>query len=191
VTNLRHFFYLSLGLSVLLVVTLAGPFFLKPHKLGEQVRLVEVKKVIDGDTIELASGQKVRYIGINTPKQELGDCYAKEAVKRNKELVEGKFVRLEKDVSEKDNYGRLLRYVYLGKKEENKISVNEILIKEGFAQVLTLLPDMAFAEKFLQSEREAREQKLGLWAACGLRTVEEEVLGLIHTASPSATPFEK
>jgi len=187
VTNLRHFFYLVLGLCILLAAAVVPSFFIKTPKKVERTSLSEVKRVIDGDTIELVGGQRVRYIGIDTPEMGGGDCYAKEATKRNKELVEGKFVRLEKDVSETDKYGRLLRYVYFPDEENGvKIFVNDQLTKEGFAQVLTLPPDVAFAEKFLQSEREAREEKLGLWSICGLQIVKEEVLGLITGASPSA-----
>src|SRR4030042_2567140 len=77
-----------------------------------------VTRVIDGDTIEIEGGQKVRYIGIDTPEKvdprPSVQCYGKEAAAKNKELVEGKRVRLEKDVSETDKYGRLLRYVFVG-----------------------------------------------------------------------------
>ncbi|OGD86495.1 hypothetical protein A2Z23_00015, partial [Candidatus Curtissbacteria bacterium RBG_16_39_7] len=180
-TNLRHFLYLVLSLSILLAATIVGPFFLKPHRLGEQARLVEVKRAIDGDTIELVGGQRVRYIGIDTPELDKRDCYSSEAAERNKELVVGKFVRLEKDVSETDKYGRLLRYVYaVDKKNKTEIFVNEQLINEGFALTLTLPPDVAFAEKFVEEERQARKHKIGLWSICGLQTVEEEVLEIIR-----------
>ena len=81
-------------------------------------KLYNVIRVVDGDTIEIEGGQKVRYIGIDTPEtvdpsRPVG-CYGKEASDKNKELVEGKIVRLEKDISETDRYGRLLRYIYVG-----------------------------------------------------------------------------
>lgn len=73
----------------------------------------QVSKVIDGDTIELSNGERVRYIGINTPEFRNGipDPYAQEAYEANKKLVEGKEVRLELDVQERDKYGRILAYV--------------------------------------------------------------------------------
>ncbi|MBI3335237.1 MAG: thermonuclease family protein [Candidatus Portnoybacteria bacterium] len=78
----------------------------------------KVARVIDGDTIELENGQRVRYIGIDTPEtsdpRKPIQCFGIEAAKKNQELVEGKMVRLEKDVSERDRYARLLRYVYAG-----------------------------------------------------------------------------
>jgi endonuclease YncB( thermonuclease family) len=125
---------------------------------------VRVKRVVDGDTIELESGEKVRYIGINTPESvkvnSPVECFGKEANEKNKALVEGKIVRLEKDVSEKDKYGRLLRFVYL----EDGIFVNDVLVREGYARVSTFPPDVRFAEQFKLAEREARDNKRGLWA---------------------------
>lgn len=123
---------------------------------------VFVKRVVDGDTIEIDGGQKVRYIGIDTPEtvdpnRQVG-CYGKEASERNKELVEGKQVRLEKDVSETDKYGRLLRYVWMG-----DILINELLVRDGYAKSSTYPPDVKYQEKFLAAERKAREEEKGLW----------------------------
>lgn len=126
---------------------------------------VEVGRVIDGDTVELTDGRKVRYIGIDTP--ELGtakqgaQCYALQARDRNRELVEGKTVSLRKDISETDKYGRILRYVYVG-----DVMVNDALVYEGFARVATFPPDVAYADRFLASERSARQSGRGLWSGC-------------------------
>lgn len=128
----------------------------------------KVKRVIDGDTIELEDGQKVRYIGINTP--ETVDprlpiqCFGKEASDENKKLVENKVVRLEKDISETDKYGRLLRYVYT-----DNIFINDYLVKNGFARASTFPPDVKFAQLFLTSEKEARTNNTGLWNQCPVR----------------------
>lgn len=85
---------------------------------GVQRTFPKVVRVIDGDTIEIEGGDRVRYIGIDTPEtvdpRKPVQCYGQEASNKNKELVEGKTVELEKDVSETDKYGRLLRYVWLG-----------------------------------------------------------------------------
>jgi micrococcal nuclease len=125
-----------------------------------------VSRVIDGDTIELQNGEKVRYIGIDTPEtidpRKVVQCFGKEASAKNKELVEGKEVRLEKDISERDKYGRLLRYVYVG-----DVFVNEKLVAEGYAHAFTYPPDVKFSQLFLEKERLARENKLGLWGRCG------------------------
>ena len=124
-----------------------------------------IKRVIDGDTVVLNTGEKVRYIGVNTPelsnRKKLIDCFAQEALTVNKQLVEGKQVRLEKDISNVDKYGRLLRYVYI----EN-IFVNDYLVKKGFAQVATYPPDVKYQKLFLASQREARRENVGLWNMC-------------------------
>lgn len=126
---------------------------------------VLVVRVIDGDTIELETGQKIRYIGIDTPETVHPDktvqCFGIEASNKNKELVEGKSVRLEKDVSETDRYGRLLRYVYL-----DDIFINKFLVEEGFAYSSTYPPDVKYQEIFKASQQKAQEQKKGLWSSC-------------------------
>jgi micrococcal nuclease len=122
----------------------------------------KVTKVIDGDTIEIENGQKVRYIGIDTPEMDDKDstkvCYARQAFEKNKELVEGKEVKLVKDVSETDKYGRLLRYVYVG-----EIFVNDYLVKNGYANAVTYPPDVKYQEQFRQAEEEAKNNNLGFW----------------------------
>lgn len=139
------------------------------NKMFDSSRVV---RVIDGDTVELADGRRVRYIGIDTP--ELSDpgkkvdpdrigvaCFGEAAKAENVNLVEGKEVRLVKDVSETDNYKRLLRYVYVG-----DVFVNDHLVRQGFAHVVTYPPDVAYSGQFLEAEREARENKRGLWLDC-------------------------
>ncbi len=121
-----------------------------------------VINVIDGDTIKIEGGQVVRYIGIDTPEtthpSKPVQCYGKEASDKNRELVEGKEVKLEKDVSETDKYGRLLRYVWLG-----DMLVNEYLVREGYAQSSSYPPDVKYQNRFLEAQRQAREEKRGLW----------------------------
>ncbi len=129
-----------------------------------------VTRVIDGDTIELSTGQKVRLVGIDTPetvdpRRSVG-CFGKQASSQSKKLVEGKEVILERDVSETDKYNRLLRYVYLPLADGSLLFVNDYLVREGFARVYTYPPDIKFNEQFLQAEREARSENRGLWAAC-------------------------
>ena len=127
----------------------------------------KVSRVIDGDTFEMTSGSRIRLIGVDTPeiknKEMAIDCFALEAKKKLDSLIAGKVVTLEKDVSEMDKYGRLLRYVYLDGE-----MVNETLVKEGFARLSTFPPDIKYAEKFLGEEKLARQQGLGLWRVCPL-----------------------
>ncbi|MDO9509983.1 MAG: thermonuclease family protein [Candidatus Magasanikbacteria bacterium] len=124
-----------------------------------------VTRVVDGDTIELENGQKVRYIGMDTPEtvdpREEVQCFGKEASDKNKEMVEGKMVRMESDVTDKDKYGRLLRYVYVG-----DVFVNLELVKEGYAKIYTFPSDVKYQKLFLEAQQEAKENKLGLWGFC-------------------------
>lgn len=129
-----------------------------------------VTKVIDGDTIVIEGGEIVRYIGIDTPEFSQGDeCFAKEASDENKDLILGKLVRLEKDVSEKDRYNRLLRYVWVGDPSTSSghaIFVNEYLVRQGYATAVSYPPDVKYQELFRQAEKEAREDNKGLWGKC-------------------------
>jgi len=124
-----------------------------------------VIRVIDGDTIEIEGGQRVRYIGIDTPEtvhpSKAVECFGKEATKTNSELVEGKKVRLESDVADRDKYGRLLRYVYV-----DDLMVNAELVRLGYAYSSSYPPNVKYQQLFLQLEREAREQEKGLWEEC-------------------------
>lgn len=134
-----------------------------------------VSRVVDGDTIEIDGNIKLRYIGIDTPEDstsENGDCFAKESYEENKKLVEGKYVSLEKDVSETDKYGRLLRYVYV-----DGVFVNEYLVREGYANVATYPPDVKYSQLFIQMEKEARKNGKGLWGKCMDKVGKVEKVG--------------
>ena len=124
-----------------------------------------VVRVVDGDTIHVRIGarvEKVRYIGVNTPEvhhptkgEEPG---GREAAEVNRRLVEGQAVRLELDVQERDRYGRLLAYVWIG-----DLMMNAELVRLGYAQVMTVPPNVRYQEVFLKLQREAREAGRGLW----------------------------
>lgn len=126
---------------------------------------VFVTRVVDGDTIEIENGEKVRYIGVNTPEsvdpRRKVQCFGREASAYNKKLVEGKRVRLELDVEDRDKYGRLLRYVWIG-----DTMINEQLVADGYAQVMTIPPNVKYVERFRIAQTKAREAKQGLWSAC-------------------------
>ncbi len=135
-----------------------------------------VTRVVDGDTIEVEiNGEtfKLRYIGINTPEtvdpRRPVECFGHEASDYNKQLVQGKTVGLEKDVSETDQYGRLLRYVWLDPSTSSRRAemVNAILVREGYAQASTYPPDVKYQELFSSLQAEAAANARGLWgAAC-------------------------
>lgn len=136
----------------------------------KQQQELKVKRVIDGDTIELEGGLRVRYIGINTPefnnKRKELNCYGKEAKDKNKELVEGKNVRLEKDIFEVDKYGRLLRYVYIINKDSEDLFINKYLVEQGYAYVSTFPPDVKYSELLKEMQNKAQKENKGLWGKC-------------------------
>ncbi len=123
---------------------------------------VLVTRVIDGDTVVIDGGARVRYIGIDTPEDtNTKECFGDRATERNLALVEGRFVELERDVSETDRFGRLLRYVWV-----DGLLVNEQLVAEGYAFASTYPPDVKHQQRFLNAQSAAREAGLGLWAVC-------------------------
>jgi len=169
-----------LALSVLLLATALWfpacqkapaaptPGLLPPLTPPPDLTPAHVVQVVDGDTIKVEMGGKiytVRYIGIDTPETvhptRPVECYGREASRRNRELVAGKVVGLEKDVSETDRYGRLLRYVWA-----DGLLVNAVLVAEGYAHAVTYPPDVKYADLFRRLERQAREEGRGLWGAC-------------------------
>lgn len=121
---------------------------------------VQVLSITDGDTIRVmynGSSTPVRYIGMNTP--EVGDAYASDATAYNSQLVSGATVYLEKDVSETDRYGRLLRYVWLA----DGRMVNEEIVQAGLAQTATYPPDVKYQSRLLTAEQDARAAGRGYW----------------------------
>jgi len=146
------------------------------NALGEvnirDMQKVHVSRVIDGDTIEIETGEHVRFIGVDTPEtvhpKKSVQCYGKKASNKTKALLEGKDIYLEKDVSETDRYGRLLRYLYIPNPDapEEVIFVNEYLIEQGYGVVITYPPDVKYHEQFLEAQRVAQEEKRGLWGKC-------------------------
>jgi len=137
---------------------------------------VGVKRAVDGDTLVLETGERVRLIGIDTPEmhesnklkrdsqrsgqdastiQKLG----RRAYEFTKNLVEGKRVSLEFDAEKYDRYDRLLAYVYL----KDGTFVNAEVVKQGYASLLTIPPNVKHSDLFLKLYREARANKRGLW----------------------------
>ncbi|MHB0877860.1 MAG: thermonuclease family protein [Anaerolineae bacterium] len=133
----------------------------------------QVLRIIDGDTIEVDVGgetHSLRYIGVDAPElHPSAEPYGVAATEANAALVAGKTVYLEKDVSETDRYGRLLRYVWL-----DDVMVNEELVRQGMARVGSYPPDTGYHDRLLGVEAEARAAGRGLWADV--------------TPEPSATP---
>jgi micrococcal nuclease len=124
-----------------------------------------VVHVVDGDTIHVQLAdrvEKVRYIGVNSPEirhpirgEEPG---GREAAAVNRGLVHGRRVRLELDVRPRDRNGRLLAYVWIG-----ETMVNAELVRRGYAQVMTVAPNVRYQDLFVKLQREARDAGRGLW----------------------------
>jgi micrococcal nuclease len=113
---------------------------------------VFVTKIIDGDTI-LANGEHIRLLGIDADEKGY-ECY-NEAKKRLEELILNKEVILEKDITEKDQYGRLLRYILLDEK-----NINILIVEEGLA-VARFYKERKYENEILNAEKEARTNKVG------------------------------
>ena len=131
-----------------------------------------VKYVYDGDTILLGNGDKVRYLGINAPEIDCdagkSETMAYAAREFNHRLVSHARVRMEYDIEKRDGYGRLLAYLFL----ENGDMVNALLVQKGLAHVLFIKPNIKYKDLFLNCQRRAMKEKLGIW--CRLPRSEEE-----------------
>lgn len=165
--RLRKFIPLLITFLIFLLVE----FFYSPEREfindplpseTSEVPTVKVVRIVDGDTIEIESGEKVRFIGIDSPEISGGiECHGKEAKEYLNNFLEGKEIKMVKDVSETDRYGRLLRFVYLG-----DTFVNKKIVEDGYARVSTFPPDVKFQEIFLEAQESARKAGSGLWSEC-------------------------
>jgi len=145
-------FFLVLGLAILMF-----SWSFTGQVIGDEIF---VKRVVDGDTFVIdfqGKEEYVRLIGMDTP--ERGQHLFLESTRFLERLIEGKKVRLEKDISERDKYERLLRYAFI-----DGVFANLELVKEGYASVLLYEPDTKYAEELLQEESKARESGIGIWS---------------------------
>lgn len=166
--------YMSEVLSSILVFLLSflGGGSASTEEAGQskqypQEVIAEVVRVLDGDTIDVRIDgviERVRYIGIDTPELRTDgrpECYSTEATVANRSLIAGKRVRLEADEERRDDYDRLLRYVYVG-----DTFVNAELLQGGYARLLFIPPNTREYGDFREIRDEAREEGRGLWSAC-------------------------
>lgn len=153
----------NIFLIILLVLILASVSGFTGYYMlanAKETRTFNVTKVLDGDTIEIETAEKIRLLGINSPEQN--EHYYKEAKEKLSSLVQGRSVELEVGPVDKDRYGRLLRYVFVG-----DTFTNMEMVKEGYATVYIVEPDEKYYLEFKKAEKEARESKLGLWNTSG------------------------
>ncbi len=151
------FFVLVLSLLACQQPGPAGPSGAAAIPPPEEGETVTVRAVVDGDTIDLTDGRRVRYIGINTP--ERGQPLYEEATEANRRLVEGREAWLVPGVQPLDRYGRTLAYLWV-----DETFVNLELVRQGYANVYTAPPNVRYSEELLAAERDAREAEVGLWA---------------------------
>jgi micrococcal nuclease len=166
---------------LLLLVTAAacgGAGAAAPPVTGAVEANAVVDHIVDGDTIDvLIDGdvERVRLIGIDTPEvareafadrsAQVAECFGDEASAFTASLLaEGDAVRLERDVVPRDDFGRLLAYVY---RASDGVFVNYEIVRQGYAQPLTIPPNVTFSELMVQAARDAEADDAGLWSACG------------------------
>jgi micrococcal nuclease len=192
----RSLVLLGLGLVVAVAVVLVlaapegGP---RPHLQPAPVVAEPngtVVRPVDGDTVIVDVGgtsESVRLIGVDTPEtvdeRKPVQCYGLEAGARTAALLPpGTPVRLERDAEARDQYGRLLAYVF---RASDGVFVNLALVRDGFGVVLSIAPNTAFAAELRDAERSAKSAGLGLWGACGGPGMPATVTS---TAAPPSSP---
>lgn len=165
----------------LLPATLAGAALLVsgcPEKKGGGDGLRTVDRVIDGDTIELDGGERVRLILIDSPELDEDDCWSDEAWEHLSGLIGAAKVRLEYDVEREDHFGRTLAYVYAG-----DLFLNAKMVEDGAACVWRIPPNgNDFVTYFESLEEGAQAADRGLWGACSLPAPCE------HSFAPAEAP---
>lgn len=148
--------------KAIVVDTVGEPVVIqKPVLAGMQKAVVSY--VIDGDTFIIESGEHVRLIGVDTPEKAgpytAAEYFGEEATAYTRNALEGKTIYLAKDISEKDRYNRLLRYIYL----EDGSFFNLKLVEEGIARAVVYPPDEKYSEQLREAEQTAQQAGIGLW----------------------------
>jgi endonuclease YncB( thermonuclease family) len=150
-------------LTFTLIIVLLACGLVSPAADADSLR-VKVHWVDDGDTIVVAGGERVRYLGINTPevahKDKPGEPFGEEAKAFNKKLVQGRWINLELAEQQRDHYGRLLAFVFL----EDGTSVNGELIRQGYAHLLRRESKLPYWKRLLELQRHALKEKKGMWS---------------------------
>jgi micrococcal nuclease len=121
-----------------------------------------VARISDGDSFHCQDRRRVRLIGIDTPELGQGEPGRQSQAALERLLPKGTTIRLERDVSARDRYGRELAYVWVGSR-----LVNEVMVREGWAVLYTLPPNVKYADRLEQAQRKARDARAGLWKSGG------------------------
>mgnify|MGYP001293317807 CR=1 FL=1 len=152
------------AIAVIIAFSIVGRFRAPIERfVSGSEETVSVRYVVDGDTVVLADGRALRYLGIDTPEMDAAGEHerelAQEARRFNSDLVLGKTVRLEFDSVKKDKYGRTLAYVWIDGK-----SVNAALVSSGFARAAFYGDNARYYNEYMRLEEDARSKRLGIWA---------------------------
>jgi micrococcal nuclease len=137
---------------------------------GSDAVTARVTNVVDGDTIDIDTGERVRYLLVDTPESTGGatDCFGDNAATFNRDLVMDQTVELELDVEREDMFGRTLAYVSVGGQD-----VNRLLVERGYACVLYIPPNGATRrDEFDVLEAQARAEGRGMWGQCAVVTCD-------------------
>ena len=155
----------DLILNKVIILIIASISVLLFISCSDYANPVLVQRVIDGDTILLETGERVRYLDIDTPETvhptKPIQCFGPQAYLRNKELVENKYVTLKQSNTNKDQYGRLLRYVYI-----EDLFINAVLVSEGYAFAKDYNNPGHLYKELKSLELNAIKNKTGLWEQC-------------------------
>jgi len=152
---MRRITFSFLLFILLIILLLPGCHF--QYSSSQELWKSKVIRVIDGDTIQIENGEKIRLLHINA--NERGEACYEEAKERLEELIFNRTVLLKEDKEDKDKYGRLLRFIYL-----NETNVNLLLVQEGLATAYIILPNTKYKEEFFEAEGKAVKERKGcLW----------------------------
>ena len=170
--NGRTSYISGLVFIILFTTIIYFVFFFTKGMFGENIPNLdgpyEVIRVIDGDTIAVeiqGKERNIRLIGVDSPESVADENYkentveGKEASLYTRDMLEGQKVYLEYDKEHYDSYGRKLCYVYLG----DKTMFNELLVKEGYARVMTVEPNHMHESRFIAAEEKAKKEGKGFW----------------------------
>lgn len=124
-----------------------------------------VSFVYDGDTIQISDDTRVRLIGIDAPElahdNSNQQCFATESANLLKELILGQKISIEQDKQKQDVYGRMLGYIWA-----DTVFINDFMIRQGYARAMPIKPDIKYAVLFYDAQKDAQENKRGLWKEC-------------------------
>jgi micrococcal nuclease len=166
-----HTRWITRSIAALLVVAGCSQSRNSAVNLDADADIATVIEVIDGDTVDLSIAghrQRVRLIGVDTPEtkhpRKPVQCFGHEAtVFTESLLLPGTKVRLERDAEARDTYDRLLVYLY---RQSDNVFINLELVRQGFARVLTIEPNISYMDRFVAALRDAQSNNRGLWQAC-------------------------